>query len=111
MFFTPFSIAIILLGEERASLCAFRAFVCFARDGLCLFPLPLGVRDWLRLATVALPGLLVLSFCHFTQIVSLDTFHEMSKGKNIIEFIYLPSAELAQRVVKVNICSKTHLRK
>ena len=31
-------------GEERVSLSAFRVFVCFARVGLCLFPLPLGVR-------------------------------------------------------------------
>ena len=47
----PFSIAITSLGEARACLCAFRAFICFARVGLCLFPL--GVRDWLRLKTVA----------------------------------------------------------
>ena len=38
------------------------AFVCFALVGLCLFSLPLGVRDWLRLVTVVLPGLFVLSF-------------------------------------------------
>ena len=47
--FSPLSIAITSLGGERADLCAFRAFVCFARDGLCHFPLSLGVRDWLRL--------------------------------------------------------------
>ena len=54
-FFNPFSIAITSLGEERASLCAFRAFVGFVRVGLCLLPLPLGVRDWKRLLIVALP--------------------------------------------------------
>ena len=53
---SPFSIAITSPGEERAGLCAFRAFVCFAGDSLCLFPLPLGVRDWLRVVIVALPG-------------------------------------------------------
>ena len=37
-------------------LCAFRAFVCFARDILCIFSLPLYVRDWLQLVVVALPG-------------------------------------------------------
>ena len=42
LFFSPFSIVITSLGEERAGLCAFRALV-----GLCLFPLPLSVRDWL----------------------------------------------------------------
>ena len=34
------------LEEERTGPCAFRAFVCFARIGLCVFPLPLVVRDW-----------------------------------------------------------------
>ena len=32
--------------------------------GLCLFPLPLGVRDWLRLVIVALPGLFFLPFSY-----------------------------------------------
>ena len=40
MFFSPFSIAITLLGEERASLGAFRAFLWFA---LVRFSPPLGV--------------------------------------------------------------------
>ena len=41
--FSPFSIAITSLGEERANLCAFRTFVRFALVWFCLFPLPLGV--------------------------------------------------------------------
>ena len=41
MFFSPFSIAITLLGEERANLSAFRTFVRFALVWFCLFPLPL----------------------------------------------------------------------
>ena len=63
VFFSPFSIAITLLGEERAGPCALRAFVCFARDGLCLFPLPVGVRYCLRLVLVALPRRFSLPFC------------------------------------------------
>ena len=43
VFFSPFSIAIISLGEERANLSAFRTFVRFALVWFCLFPLPLGV--------------------------------------------------------------------
>ena len=45
MFFSPFSIAITSLGEERANLNAFRTFT-FDRivlDWICRFPLPLGV--------------------------------------------------------------------
>ena len=57
MFFGPLSIAITLLGEERANLSAFRAFVRFALVWFCLFPLPLGVWEGLRFVIVALPGL------------------------------------------------------
>ena len=45
------------LGEEGASLCASGAFVCFTRVSVCPFSLPLGVGGWLRIVTVALPGL------------------------------------------------------
>ena len=54
--FNPFWIAITSLGEERANLGAFHAFVRFALVWFCLFPLPLRVWDGLRLVTVALPG-------------------------------------------------------
>ena len=54
VFFSPYNIAINSLGEERAGLCVFRAFVCFERDCFCL-SLPLGVRYLLRLVIVALP--------------------------------------------------------
>ena len=56
-FFSPFSIAITLLWEERVNLSAFRTFVQFALVWFCLFPLPFGVLDGLRLVIVALPGL------------------------------------------------------
>ena len=37
VFFGPFSIAITSLGEERANLCVFRAFVRLALVWFCLF--------------------------------------------------------------------------
>ena len=59
VFFSPFSIVITSLGEERAGLCATHAFVWLLRTRQCLsfFSLSLGIRGWLRLVTVALPGL------------------------------------------------------
>ena len=57
MVFSPFSIAITSLGEERANLGAFRTFVRFALVWFCLFPLPLGVCEVLRFVIVELPGL------------------------------------------------------
>ena len=63
--FSPFSIAITSLGEERANLSAFRTFVRFALDWFCLFPLPLRVWEGLRLA---LPGL--FSYLFFSKIGS-----------------------------------------
>ena len=42
VFFSPLSIAITSLGEEKAYLSAFRTFVRFALVLFCLFPLPLG---------------------------------------------------------------------
>ena len=44
-FFSPFSIAITSLGEKRANLGAFRAFVRFVLVWICRFPLPLGVWE------------------------------------------------------------------
>ena len=57
VFFSPFSIAITSLGEERANLSAFRTFVRFVLVCICRFPLPLGVWEGLRFVIVALPGL------------------------------------------------------
>ena len=57
VFFSPLSIAITSLGEERANLSAFRTFVRFALVCFCPFPLPLGVWEGLRFVIVALPGL------------------------------------------------------
>ena len=57
VFFSPFSIAITSLGEERANLSAFRTFVRFVLVWICRLPLPLGVWERLRFVIVALPGL------------------------------------------------------
>ena len=57
VFFSPLSIAITSFEEERANLSAFRTFVRFALVWFCLFSLPLGVLEGLRLVIVALPGL------------------------------------------------------
>ena len=55
--FIPSGIVITSLGEKRAGLCASHAFVYFTCIDFCSSSLPLGVRDWLRLVIVALPGL------------------------------------------------------
>ena len=57
VFFSPFSITITSLGEERANLGAFRTFVPFAHVWFCLFPLSLDVWEGLQFVIVALPGL------------------------------------------------------
>ena len=49
VFFSPFSIAITSLGEERANLSAFRTFVRFVLVWICRFPLPLSVWEGLGL--------------------------------------------------------------
>ena len=67
VFFSPFSIAITSIGEERANLSAFRTFVRFVLVWICRFPLPLGVWDGLRFVIVALPGLFSYLFFTFKE--------------------------------------------
>ena len=67
VFFSPFSIAITSLGEERANLSAFRTLVRFVLVWICRFPLPLGVWEGLRFVIVALPGL--FSYLFFSILV------------------------------------------
>ena len=62
VFFSPFSIAITSLGEERANLSAFPTFVRFVLVWMCWFPLSLGVGEGLRVVIVALPGLFSYPF-------------------------------------------------
>ena len=68
VFFSPFSIANTSLGEGRANISAFRTFVRFVLVWICLFPLPLGVSEWLRFVIVALPGL--FSYIFFLCIIA-----------------------------------------
>ena len=67
VFFSPFSIAITSLGEERANLSAFRTFVRFVLVWMCRFPLPLGVWEGLWFVIVALPGLFSYLFFYKVQ--------------------------------------------
>ena len=64
LFFSPFSIAITSLGEERANLSDFHMFVRFVLFWFCLFPLPLGFWEGLLFVIVALPGLFSYLFLH-----------------------------------------------
>ena len=64
LFFSPFSIAIISLCDERANLSAFRTFVRFVLVCICRCPLPFGVWKGLRFVITALPGL--FSYLFFT---------------------------------------------
>ena len=72
MFFSPFSIAITSLGEERVNLSAFRTFVRFVLVYICRFPLPLGVWEGLRFVIVALSGL--FSYLFWPAMVQLLVF-------------------------------------
>ena len=67
VFFSPFSIAITSLGEERANLSAFSTFVRFVLVWICQFPLPLDVWEGLRFVIVALPGLFSYLFFKLTK--------------------------------------------
>ena len=73
-FFSPFSIVITPLAEENANLSAFRTFVQFVLVWICLFPLPLGVWEGLRLL---ISHSLDLSITFFSTVFSFSTF---SKG-------------------------------
>ena len=65
VFFSPFSIAITSLGEERANLSAFRTFVRFVLVWICRFPLPFDVWEGLRFVIVALLWTFLLPFFRF----------------------------------------------
>ena len=67
VFFSPFSIAITSLGEERGNLSGFRTFVRFAFVWFCLFPFLLGVWEGLRFVIMALPGLFSFLFFQFEK--------------------------------------------
>ena len=71
-FFSPFSIAITSLGEERANLSAFRTFVRFVLVWLCRFLLPLGVWEELRFVIVALRGLSSYLFVMLKNLLGIN---------------------------------------
>ena len=75
VFFSPFSIVITSLGEERANLSAFRTFVRFVLVWICRFSLPLGVWEGLRFVIVAPPGLFSYLFFQPYQLTSKTRAH------------------------------------
>ena len=79
--FSPFSIAITSLGEERANLSAVRTFVRFVLVWICRFPLPLGVWEGLRFVIVALPGL----FSYLFLICRVCIYLKLSNEQNHIK--------------------------
>ena len=74
MVFSPFSIVIISLGEERAYPDAFCTLVRFVLVWICQLPLPLGVWEGLRFVIVALPGLFSYQFIFFFFTLQGDLF-------------------------------------
>ena len=76
VFFSPFSIAVTSLGEERANLNAFCTFVRFTLVWFCLFSLPLGDWEGLRFVIVALPGHFAY-LCFILLSVCLAACHDM----------------------------------
>ena len=92
VFFSPFSIAITSLGEERANLSAFRTFVRFVLVWIYRFPLPLGVWEGLRFVIVALPGLFSYYFllCYFIYLVgTYITFASILIGLIVSVVLYV----------------------
>ena len=67
VFFSPFSIAITSLGEERANLSAFSTFVRFVLVWICRFRRPHGVWEGLRFVVVALPALFSYLFFYYIK--------------------------------------------
>ena len=100
MFFSPFSIAITSLGEERSNLGAFRTFVRFALVWFCLFPLPLGVWEGLRLMIVALPGL--FSYLFWWMHISTISFPTGNNCAPLLadQFLYSYKADFIQDLMK-----------
>ena len=105
VFFSPFSIAITSLGEERANLSAFRTFVRFVLVWICLFSLPLGVWEGLRFVIVALPGLFSYLFFFFFFFLDkkLKSFRsEIQDGRDgaILEIYFAIFPELNSRLTR-----------
>ena len=67
VFFSPFSIAITSLGEERDNLSAFCTFVRFVLVWICRFPLPHSVCEGLRFVIFCTPWTFLLPFFYSTD--------------------------------------------
>ena len=105
VFFSPFSIAITSLGEERANLSAFRTFVRFVLVWICRFPLPLGVWEGLRFVIVDLPGLFSYLFL-FLFCYERDFMMSLSENKQseVIEAFSSTSSYLDDLLNTDNKC-------
>ena len=86
MFFSPFSITITSLWEKRVYFSAFRMFVRVALVCFCLFPLPIGVWEGLRLEIVALPGL--FSYFGFLDAAGMNSFMGLDQVVNSCLSVY-----------------------
>ena len=113
VFFSPFSIAITSLGEERANLSAFRTFVRFVLVWICRFPLPIGVWEGLRFVIVALSGLFSYLFYlyHFSSLsgyinnyvlwcIAVASFHEIIHPFNLLHFIFCFLYQVTSRLIQ-----------
>ena len=74
-FFSPFSIAITSLGEERTNLSAFRMFDRFVLVWICRFPLPLDVWEGLSVCDCGTPWTSLLPFFSTKYFLLLKTMH------------------------------------
>ena len=119
VFFSPFSIVITSLGEERANLSAFRTFVRFLLVWICRFPLRLGVWEGLRFVILALPGLFSYLFlCTLCSRAAmsqncmiLDTSTKLSTFVKVAElkiFWYSPLGKFLLRMREEHFTSSTH---
>ena len=59
-------------------------FVYFARVDFCHFSIPLGVRGWLRLVTVALPGLFYFFFNKVCLAISYPLINVRTRHYNAL---------------------------
>ena len=99
VFFSPFSIAITSLGEERANLGVFRTSVRFVLVWICRFPLPLGVWEGLQFVIVALSGLFSYLFMQVSwlrkkadEMQSFADRKDMKKFFDSLKTVYGPQS-------------------
>ena len=111
VFFSPFSIAITSLGEERANLSAFRTFLRFVLVWICRFPLPLGVWEGLRFVIVALPGL--FSYLFFILHSRVECMHQLERvvcppeeGSEVGPLTELDEPSLRKTIIKKLVAYK-----